>query len=452
METLLEKYNIATPRYTSYPTVPYWDSKVPELKQWQRLVNDTFNLSNNKEGISLYIHLPFCESLCTYCGCNTRITVNHNVESPYIAAVLTEWSMYVSLFETKPRIKEIHLGGGTPTFFKPQRLAQLIESILSTSTLCDDAELSFEGHPNNTSLEHLNVLYNLGFRRVSLGIQDFDIKVQRIINRIQTFDSVKKVTESARKIGYTSINYDLIYGLPLQTEQSMKETIEKIIQLNPNRIAFYSYAHVPWVKPGQRKFTEADLPEGKVKRALYENGRTAFEKAGYFEIGMDHFGLEEDTLNIALKNKKLHRNFMGYTTTQTQLLIGLGVSAISDSWTGFVQNEKKVEDYYKKLEQGILPFFKGHILTREDKILRKHILNIMCNQETSWNRPDEQCDELYAATDRLKEMETDGLISLSPFKLTVKPEGKPLIRNICMAMDARLWSKQPKTQLFSKTI
>lgn len=452
MKTLLEKYNVATPRYTSYPTVPYWDSSVPEQEQWKKLANETFRLTNSKDGISLYVHLPFCESLCTYCGCNTRITVNHNVESPYIAAVLKEWSMYVSLFDEKPKIKEIHLGGGTPTFFKPARLVQLIEGILSDSVLCDNADLSFEGHPNNTTVEHLQVLYNLGFRRVSLGIQDFDIKVQRIINRIQSFEAVKIATENARKIGYTSINYDLIYGLPLQTEQSMKETIEKVIQLHPDRIAFYSYAHVPWIKPGQRKFTEADLPEGQIKRALYENGRKAFEKAGYYEIGMDHFGLQDDPLNIALKNKKLHRNFMGYTTTQTQLLIGLGVSAISDSWTGFVQNEKKVEDYYKKLEQGILPFFKGHILSKEDTIFRKHILNIMCNQETSWNKPEEQCDELYPAIERLKEMESDGLVSLSPFHLSVTPAGKPLIRNICMAMDARLWSQQPKTQLFSKTI
>jgi oxygen-independent coproporphyrinogen-3 oxidase len=452
MKTLLEKYNVATPRYTSYPTVPYWDSNIPETKQWQQLAKDTFVRSNDKEGISLYIHLPFCESLCTYCGCNTRITVNHNVESPYITAVLKEWSMYLRLFETIPRIKEIHLGGGTPTFFKPERLVQLIEGILSTSTLCDNAELSFEAHPNNTSADHLQMLYNVGFRRISLGIQDFDIKVQRIINRVQTFDSVKTVTENARRIGYTSVNYDLIYGLPLQTEQSMKETIEKVIQLHPDRIAFYSYAHVPWIKPGQRKFTEADLPEGKTKRALYEIGRKAFENAGYFEIGMDHFGLQEDPLHIALKSKTLHRNFMGYTTSQTQLLVGLGVSAISDSWTGFIQNEKKVEEYYKKIEQGVFPFFKGHILSREDQIFRKHILNIMCNQETSWKSPNEQCEELNAAIERLKEMESDGLIKLSSSHLSVKAEGRPLIRNICMAMDARLWSKQPKTQLFSKTI
>ena len=277
MDHLIEKYNTAVPRYTSYPAVPFWDTNVPGQEEWKELVKVKFDASNLNDGISVYIHLPFCESLCTYCGCNTRITANHNVEGPYIEAVLKEWSMYLRLFETKPNIRELHLGGGTPTFFNAIRLKQLIEGILSTAVVCEDAALSFEAHPNNTSDEHLKVLYKLGFRRVSLGIQDFDEDVQNIVNRIQTYESVKYVTDKAREIGYTSVNYDLIYGLPLQTERSIKKTFEKIIQLRPDRIAFYSYAHVPWLKPGQRKFTEADLPEGKIKRNLYERGRAAFE-------------------------------------------------------------------------------------------------------------------------------------------------------------------------------
>jgi oxygen-independent coproporphyrinogen III oxidase len=449
MKTLVEKYNVAAPRYTSYPTVPYWDTVVPSQEQWKRLVKDTFHYSNNSEGISLYIHLPFCESLCTYCGCNTRITINHNVEIPYIMAVLQEWTMYLQLFEVTPRVKEIHLGGGTPTFFKPENLAHLMEGILGTVILCPDATLSFEAHPNNTTLEHLTMLYKLGFRRISLGIQDFDPQVQYIIHRIQPFESVKRVTEQARSIGYTSVNYDLIYGLPLQTKQSMQETIEKVIELHPDRIAFYSYAHVPWMKPGQRKFTETDLPVGEVKRLLYEDGRDAFEKAGYYEIGMDHFALATDELYIAQQQKELHRNFMGYTTFPTQLLIGLGVSSISDAWFGFVQNEKKLEDYYKRVKGCELPFFKGHELSMEDIVIRKHILNLMCKMETNWQEENMQCQALFEGLDRLQEMELDGLVIKGVRHLSLTSKGKPFLRNACMALDARLWKKQVQTQLFS---
>lgn len=452
MNNLIEKYNVPAPRYTSYPTVPYWDSDAPSQDQWKQIVKDTFKLSNDTEGISVYIHLPFCESLCTYCGCNTRITVNHNVEEPYMFAVLKEWSMYLNLFETIPRIKEIHLGGGTPTFFKPERLAQLIERILSTSVLCQDAELSFEGHPNNTTEKHLKLLYNLGFRRISLGIQDFDTKVQHVINRVQSYEAVKRCTDQARIIGYTSVNYDLIYGLPLQTQQGMNETIAKVIELHPDRIAFYSYAHVPWIKPGQRKFTEADLPSGEAKRILYESGREQFENAGYLEIGMDHFALEDDNLVWAERDGKLHRNFMGYTTSHTQLLVGLGVSSISDAWNGFVQNEKKLEDYYKRIEQGVFPFFKGHVLSSEDIFIRRHILNLMCKMQTSWKDENKVFNIIYEGIDRLKEMEADGLLKIGPYHLEVTQKGKTFLRNICMAFDAKLWRKQPEAQLFSTTI
>lgn len=452
MNNLIEKYNVAAPRYTSYPTVPYWDAVAPSLIEWAQIVKQTFSLSNEKEGISLYIHLPFCESLCTYCGCNTRITINHNVEIPYIEAVLKEWAMYQSVFEDVPRIKEIHLGGGTPTFFKPENLSLLINGIVSKSILCDDAELSFEGHPNNTTNEHLQTLYDLGFKRLSLGIQDFDPKVQDVINRIQSYEQVKVVTEEARRIGYTSVNYDLIYGLPLQTADGMTDTIDKVIGLRPDRIAFYSYAHVPWVKPGQRKFTEADLPSGEIKRNLYESGRTQLENADYIEIGMDHFSLKNDSLLEAAKTKRLHRNFMGYTNFHTDLMIGLGVSSISDAWNGFAQNEKKVEDYYKKINSGQIPVFKGHILNEEDLILRRHILNIMCRLETNWQNEKDKCPALFEGINRLQEMIEDELLVINGAFLQLTPKGRPFLRNVCMALDARLWRNQPETQLFSGAI
>lgn len=448
---LIRKYNVPGPRYTSYPTVPYWD-KFPTVDEWKSEVKECFDETNNSDGISLYIHLPYCESLCTYCGCNTRITVNHAVEKTYIVALQKEWALYLKVFGTKPKVKEIHLGGGTPTFFSPENLKVLIDGILSKSVIPKDAEFSFEAHPNSTSDAHLQTLYDLGFRRLSLGIQDFDPAVQEIVNRVQTFETVEKVVLHARKIGFTSINFDLIYGLPLQKKASVMDTINKVRILNPDRIAFYSYAHVPWVKPGQRKFTEADLPADEVKRDLYETGRTMLEEAGYKEIGMDHFSLETDTLFKAAKNGTLHRNFMGYTHSYTKLMIGLGVSSISDSWYAYAQNVKTVEEYHKLVDSGILPIFRGHILSEEDLILRRHILNIICKFSTSWQNETEQCAAISESAERVKEMEKDGLVIVKPFHLQVTEKGKPFIRNICMAFDARLWKNIPKTQIFSQVI
>lgn len=449
---LIKKYNVAGPRYTSYPTVPYWDTTAPTIDQWTESVKRSFNETNTTDGISIYIHLPFCESLCTYCGCNTRITVNHAVESPYMNALLKEWKMYLSVFNETPRIKEIHLGGGTPTFFSPENLKKLISGILENASVCDDAEFSFEAHPNNTTEEHLKALYEVGFRRLSLGIQDFDPKVQEIVNRIQPFEKVEKVVTAARSIGYVSINFDLIYGLPLQTRKSVIDTINKVNLLRPDRIAFYSYAHVPWVKPGQRKFTEADLPIDEEKRALYEIGKEKFSENGYVEIGMDHFSLKSDTLYKAAEQGKLHRNFMGYTHSYTQLMIGLGVSSISDTWYAYAQNVKKVEEYYELIDNNQLPVFKGHLLNEEDLIIRKHILNIMCKFETSWEQKEQQCEAVYNAIEKLGEMENDGLIELTPYHLKVKKAARPFVRNICMAFDARLWRNIPQSQIFSSIV
>jgi oxygen-independent coproporphyrinogen III oxidase len=284
--TLIAKYNVAAPRYTSYPTVPAWRN-VPTGSEWCEAVKETFSLTNAKDGISLYIHLPFCESLCTYCACNTRITVNHKVEIPYIKALVKEWGLYLNLFGAKPRLKELHLGGGTPTFFHPHNLQLLIESILATVEVPEGHDYSFEGHPSNTTREHLQVLYDLGFRRVSFGVQDFNEKVQEAINRYQSFEQVKKITETARRVGYDSVNFDLVYGLPFQTLESVTRTIEKVNLLAPDRIAFYSYAHVPWIRPGQRKFSENDLPAGEEKLRLYTKALEMFADAGYGEVGMD---------------------------------------------------------------------------------------------------------------------------------------------------------------------
>lgn len=447
---LVTKYNIAAPRYTSYPTVPYWANNLNEEK-WIEHIQKAF-IKYNADGISLYIHLPYCESLCTYCACNTRITVNHKVELPYIESVLKEWQLYLNQFQGKPLIKEIHLGGGTPTFFSPENLSYLLSTILNTVEISKDYDFSFEGHPGNTTKEHLQALYNLGFKRVSFGIQDFDEKVQDTINRYQTFEEVKQVLDDARQIGYTSINFDLVYGLPYQTVESINDTITKIISLKPERIAFYSYAHVPWLKPGQRKYSEKDLPADSYKRSLYETGKDLFLAANYSDIGMDHFALPDDGLFDAAKKGILHRNFMGYTTNTTKLLVALGCSSISDSWDAFAQNIKTVEEYQKAVSEGRFPIFKGHVLSDEDLTIRQHILNMMCKNETSWAKDEQKFNSLPEALERLKEIEKDGLAAVNNDTLTVTETGKAFLRNICLCFDTRYWAKKPESAIFSSSV
>ncbi|HQW68856.1 MAG TPA: oxygen-independent coproporphyrinogen III oxidase [Flavobacterium sp.] len=451
--SLIQKYNVPGPRYTSYPTVPYWDEQTFSYQIWIDTLKKSFSESNATEGISLYIHLPFCESMCTFCGCHKRITKNHSVEHPYIEALLKEWYLYCQLFDEKPIIKEIHLGGGTPTFFSIKNLEDLINGIFTSAKKATSYEFSFEGHPNNTTREHLQKLYDLGFRRVSFGVQDYSETVQKAIHRVQPFHNVAKVTLQAREIGYTSIGHDIIFGLPFQEIEDIVDTIEKTKSLQPDRLAFYSYAHVPWIKGnGQRGFKDEDVPKDEKKRMFYEVGKKILREKGYYEIGMDHFALETDSLYQSFENGSLHRNFMGYSSSKTQLMIGLGVSSISDSWYSFAQNEKNIEDYYQLLEWNKLPVVKGHFLTNEDLIIRKHILNLMCQFETSWNNTSAYFEELPDVIIHLQEMQDDGLLTVENKTIRIHEKGKPFIRNICMAFDLRLKRKIPENQLFSMTI
>lgn len=450
---LLNKYNVPGPRYTSYPTVPYWDINTFSLKAWQQSLLKTFVETNDKEGISIYIHLPYCEQMCTFCGCNKRITKRHEVEEPYIKAVLKEWHLYRNLFGSKPKIKELHIGGGTPTFFSPANLEYLIKGILQHADLTENYEFSFEGHPNNTTAEHLEVLSWLGFNRVSYGVQDYSEVVQKAIHRIQPFENVARATTQARALGFTSVGHDLIFGLPFQTVEDVKNTIDRTLKLMPERIAFYSYAHVPWIKGnGQRGFDESNLPAGSEKRAMYQLGKEMLEAAGYVEVGMDHFALPNDSLFKSVQKKELHRNFMGYTASKTQLMVGLGVSAISDSWYGFAQNVKGVGEYQALLQNNIIPVFRGHILTREDEIIRTHILKLMCNFQTDWRENERYFNEIPEVTERLKELENDGLVVILKEGIKVTKEGVPFIRNVCMAFDLLLQRKNQQSNLFSMTV
>ncbi len=453
MNSLINKYNVAGPRYTSYPTVPFWDNSTFNEKEWIDSIQTTFELTNGDLGISLYIHLPYCESLCTFCGCYKRITKNHAVEKPYILAILKEWEMYLSFLSIKPTISEIHLGGGTPSFFSPDMLELLINGIVKRSKINSIHEFGFEGHPNNTTRQHLQSLFDYGFRRVSFGVQDFDPIVQKAIYRIQPFENVRQVTSWSREIGYQSVSHDLVYGLPFQKISSMKDTINKTIELQPDRISFYSYAHVPWLKGnGQRGFKDENLPTASEKRDLYEMGKGLLEKNNYIEIGMDHFALKTDSLYKAMQNGTLNRNFMGYTTTQTKLVLGLGASAISDSWTGFAQNIKDIDYYIDCLKNNELPILKGHILDNEDLIIRQHILNIICKFSTTWQDSDFNFEEKMELMKKLEDFEKDGLIEYDAHSLHVRKEGHPFVRNICMAFDKRMLRTKREKNLFSMTI
>ncbi len=452
MSSLIDKYNVPGPRYTSYPTVPFWNESGFTANEWITQLSKNFKLSNSTEGISIYIHLPYCESLCTFCGCHKYITKRHEVEEPYIDAVLKEWQLYLNIFSEKPIIKELHLGGGTPTFFSCNELKRLIKGIFNDAEKHENIELSFEGHPNNTTREHLQTLYNLGFTRVSFGVQDYDENVQKAIHRIQSFDQVAYVTETAREIGYKSVSHDIIYGLPFQNTETIINTVNKTAELMPDRISFYSYAHVPWIKGnGQRGFNEEDLPKSEEKRKLYELGRNLLQEKGYHEIGMDHFAKESDDLYKSFKNKKLHRNFMGYTAFKTTVLIGLGASSISDCETAFAQNEKNIKKYVTQLQNNELTVVKGHILSNNDLILRNAILDIICKFKVDLALVYTMIPK-DLLLNRLSQFLKDNLLFIENDTLIVTDLGKAFVRNICMAFDEYLIESNPKNQLFSMTI
>ncbi len=358
--------------------------------------------------------------------------MNHSVESTYIAALLAELDLYIEVFGNKPLIRELHLGGGTPTFFSPENLSYLMDEIRSRSVIHPQAEMSFEGHPNNTTHDHLVCLYNQGFQRVSFGIQDLNEAVQQAINRIQPYENIVKVTKWAREIGYKSVNFDFVYGLPFQNTKNLALTLQTALKLRPDRIAFYSYAHVPWTSSGQRAYDENDLPGELEKANMYLMGRQMFKIRGYNEVGMDHFALPTDSLSRAMEEKNLHRNFMGYTVAPSELLLGLGCSAISDAITAYSQNEKKVEDYVRRVNNGELAITKGHFLSVNDISTRRQILKIACERKLSWTSISDRQQK------KLEEMAEDGIITLSENGLAVTDFGLLFLRNVCAVFDRNI--------------
>lgn len=433
---LVEKYDRPAPRYNCYPAAPYWQSKTSDSKKWLNAVKKEFELSNSSQGITLYLHMPFCESLCTFCGFEKRITTNHFVEDIYIDALVKQWQLYLDNLPATPELQNIYMGGGTPTFFSPDNLHKLFSNLQKYYHLKDGFEGVFEGHPNSTTEEHLGVLYDFGFRQMNLGIQDFDEQVQSAINRRQTFEAVKKVTDTARSIGFTTIKYDMIYGLPHQTTATVKYTIDKIAKLMPDNIAFYSYMHVPWKQPSQASFKETTLPKSLKKRSLFEFGRDELKKLGYHQVGLDHFSKKDHKLYQSYVQKKLRRNINGYTVFDTNLLLGIGAIALSETPTAYAQNTVSVEAFHDKVFNNQLPLEKTFFLEKQDQLLKEFIEDIMCKAEGKWSQAifDSLNSEAKAEVISLQKEE---LIDVNEKGFNVTEKGMPFLRNICQVFDAQ---------------
>ncbi|MBE2200957.1 MAG: oxygen-independent coproporphyrinogen III oxidase [Anaerolinea sp.] len=445
---LLAKYDIPAPRYTSYPTVPYW-SDDPTTAQWLDALRQAF--AQPQTTWSMYIHIPFCETLCTFCGCNTFITRNHGHELTYNEAIHKEWQLYLDALPKlrAAPVKQIHLGGGTPTFYSAESLRQLLQPIMESLVIdLADFEGSLEVSPRSTNHEQLVVLRELGFQRISMGVQDYDPEVQRLINRIQPVEMTRDLTQLAREVGFESVNYDLIYGLPGQTPDKMRRAAEITVELSPDRIALYSFAFVPWVKKAHRLFTEEDLPKGGDKRALYEVARDIFLEAGYVEIGLDHFALPADPLAKAFAADRLHRNFMGYTDQRTEVMLGLGVSSISEAPTCFHQNAKSLNEYKNAVAAGQIPTHRGHLLTADDQFYREQILQFMTQMRVQLRDEAQVADARQFLTPLLE----DGLVTFIGQEMRLTEAGRPFLRNAAMALDMRLRQNKPETRIFSQSV
>ncbi|HCV44630.1 MAG TPA: oxygen-independent coproporphyrinogen III oxidase [Deltaproteobacteria bacterium] len=449
---MIQRYNRPGPRYTSYPTVPVW--KEGEFA-------DDYAASLHKEGqneqpLSLYVHIPFCQQLCTFCGCNKYITNNQNIVEKYLTALEQEIAGVAERLGQRKELAQIHFGGGTPTFLNPEQLSRVVEMIVSRFDALEDCEWAFEANPRVTTTKQLEVLYELGFRRVSFGVQDLDPAIQRAINRNQTAEQSWETLETARSLGYKSINLDLVYGLPLQTQHGFRKTLEEVNKMRPDRLAVYSFAYLPGMfKTHERAIKEKDLPTPEEKINIYLEAINFFAEAGYVMIGMDHYALPEDELAQALKNRTLHRNFMGYTTLHNMAQIGVGVSAISDFGDSYWQNPKELDQYMEETVNNKLIPRRGLLLEKEDQLRRKVIETLMCHGEITI----QNFEFLYEldfrqhfaeAWTQLEKFEEEGLVKLSPTKIELTPLGMLFTRNLAMPFDRHL--KAGGAPKFSNTV
>ncbi len=451
-QDLIKKYDKSGPRYTSYPTAPQFSADYTE-DTFKRCVEYS-NREIIPKPLSLYVHIPYCDTICYYCACNKIITKNHAVTTEYLELLNREMDMLAPLFDSDRELEQLHFGGGTPTFLNDEELKTLMQSIAQHFRFAEEREMSIEIDPRKVSNETIHLLTEIGFNRISLGVQDFDEKVQQAVNRVQSYDLVKDRLAAAREAGIESVNMDLIYGLPLQTESTFANTLDKVIELRPDRLSIFNYAHLPERFKPQRRINQEDLPAPAQKLNILQLTMEKLQQAGYVYIGMDHFALESDSMVKAQQEGTLQRNFQGYSTHADTDLVAIGVSSIGSVCDSYSQNSSNFDDYKSMIEAGQLPIVRGLVMTEEDRLRKQLINQLICHFhldipafEQNWHI---QFGKHFAhELAELESMAKDGLLTINEQKIQVQPKGRLLIRNICMVFDAYL---QHNVVQFSKVI
>jgi len=454
---LLRKYDRPGPRYTSYPTAVEFTAEYTEATYRAKLAETD---RAEDEPLSLYVHLPFCEERCSFCGCNVVITKQRQVSVEYLDHLHREIDLLASCLPRRRRVSQYHWGGGTPTYQSVDEMRSLHLKVTEHFELAPDAEAAIEVDPRVTSREQMDLLREMGFGRISMGVQDFTPAVQDAIDRNQTEAETRELYEHTRRLGFHSINLDLIYGLPLQTPEAFERNMEVVLDLRPDRVAVYSYAYVPWVKVNQKKLDAHELPSPEVKLELFVLAREMFLEAGYVQIGMDHFALPGDELALAAAARRLHRNFMGYTVKMGTDMVGVGTSAIGDLRGSFAQNVKKLPAYYHAIGEGRFPIERGYLLDEDDRIRRDVITRLMCNFHLD-RAEVEKAHGIdfgsYFAREILELERSDGpvehgFLEIHRDRLEVVGNGRLFVRNLCMVFDRYLRSKASDAPLFSRTV
>ena len=455
---LIRRYDVPGPRYTSYPTAVSFHESFGEAEYRERLARAD---ERGDEPLSLYAHLPFCEARCLYCGCNVVISPHREVAQPYLAHLLRELDLLAEALPRRRRLSQMQWGGGTPTYYGTPDLTRLFRAIAERFTFTDDAEIGIEVDPRVTSFEQVDALAGLGFNRISAGVQDFDPAVQEAIGRVQSFEQTQALVERARAAGFRSVNLDLIYGLPLQSKEGFGRTLERMLEIRPERVAVYSFAFVPWLKGHMRRIDQASLPGPELKLELLALAYDAFTGAGYSAVGMDHFALPEDDMAGAADAGTLSRNFMGYTVQSAHDLVGIGITAIGDVSDAFVQNLKKLPAYYAALDAGRFPVERGYALDDDDRVRRFVIAEIMCNARLDFAAVEARFGVSFER-DFAAELATlgapggpiaDGLLEPVPGGLRITARGRPFVRVVAMVFDRHLRTASAGTRpVFSRTV